>query len=66
VPDPSFTCAKFCLGLAYEQKGAYGEALPRIEAALAEWPVDAGARRRYLTPTRHREINNMPNNYSIP
>ncbi len=43
VLDPNFTYAKFCLGLAYEQKGVYGDALPLLGAALAEWPEDAGA-----------------------
>jgi TolB-like protein/DNA-binding winged helix-turn-helix (wHTH) protein/Tfp pilus assembly protein PilF len=43
VLDPNFTYAKFCLGLAYEQKGAYGDALPLLEGAVAEWQGDPGA-----------------------
>lgn len=43
VLDPSFTYAKFCLGLAYEQKGAYGDALPLLEEAVTEWAGDPGA-----------------------
>ena len=43
VLDPNFTYAKFCLGLAYEQKGAYGDALPLLEGALTEWEGDPGA-----------------------
>jgi TolB-like protein/DNA-binding winged helix-turn-helix (wHTH) protein/Tfp pilus assembly protein PilF len=43
VLDPNFTYAKFCLGLAYEQKGAYGDALPLLEGAVNEWQGDPGA-----------------------
>jgi tetratricopeptide (TPR) repeat protein len=43
VLDPNFTYAKFCLGLAYEQKGVYGDALPLLEGAVAEWGGDPGA-----------------------
>lgn len=43
VLDPNFTYAKFCLGLAYEQKGAYGDALRLLEGAVAEWQGDPGA-----------------------
>jgi TolB-like protein/DNA-binding winged helix-turn-helix (wHTH) protein/Tfp pilus assembly protein PilF len=43
VLDPNFTYAKFCLGLAYEQKGAYGEALPLLEGVVTEWQGDPGA-----------------------
>jgi TolB-like protein/DNA-binding winged helix-turn-helix (wHTH) protein/Tfp pilus assembly protein PilF len=43
VLDPNFTYAKFCLGLAYEQKGAYADALPLLEGAVAEWEGDPGA-----------------------
>jgi TolB-like protein/DNA-binding winged helix-turn-helix (wHTH) protein/Tfp pilus assembly protein PilF len=43
VLDPNFTYAKFCLGLAYEQKGAYRDALPLLEGAVTEWQGDPGA-----------------------
>jgi tetratricopeptide (TPR) repeat protein len=43
VLDPNFTYAKFCLGLAYEQKGAYGDSLPLLEEAVNEWQGDPGA-----------------------
>ena len=43
VLDPNFTYAKFCLGLAYEQKGAYGDALPLLEGTVNEWQGDPGA-----------------------
>ena len=43
VLDPNFTYSKFCLGLAYEQKGAYRDALPLLEGAVTEWQGDPGA-----------------------
>jgi len=40
--DPTFTYATFCMGLSFEQKGMYAEAIRLLQLAAAAWPNDPG------------------------